>query len=241
MAGVDYERILRAAEAEADVIVWDGGNNDWPFIRSDLEIVALDPHRPGHERSYFPGEVNLLRADVLVLTKVDSAEASTVAALGETARRWNPGARIVHTASEIIVSDPAALTGAKVLAVEDGPTITHGGMGYGAAVLAARAAGAVLVNPSPYAVGSLAAVFSAYPHLTEALPAVGYSERQLADLEATIAATPCDIVAVGTPIDLSRLIHIDRPVVRITYRVEDAGSPGLDDIVDAFVSDHRLA
>ncbi len=242
MAGVDYEAILRQAEEEADVIVWDGGNNDWPFFRSDLEIVALDPHRPGHERGYFPGEVNLLRADVLVINKVNTAEPEAVNRLKDSVREHNPGARLILTASEITVTEPESLAGRKVLAIEDGPTVTHGGMAYGAAALAARAAGvAELVDATPYAVGSLRETFAAYPHLTEVLPAMGYSSAQLADLEATIAATPCDVVAVGTPIDLARLIRIDKPAVRVTYRVTDAGEDSLDSVVDDFIAAHGLA
>lgn len=242
MAGVDYESILRVAEQEADIIVWDGGNNDWPFYVSDLEIVALDPHRAGHERRYFPGEVNLLRADVLVINKVDTATPESVSQLQATAMRFNPQARIVLTASEIKTADAAALQGKRVLAIEDGPTVTHGGMRYGAAALAAKEAGAAeLVNPRPFAVGSLLETFDAYPHLTDVLPAMGYSAQQLSDLEATIAATPCDVVAVGTPIDLGRLIHIDRPVVRVSYNVVDRGELTLDSVVDSFLETHGLA
>lgn len=239
MAGVDYEAILRAAEAEADVIVWDGGNNDWPFVASDLEIVALDPHRAGHERAYFPGEVNLLRADVLVVTKVDTARAADVDALLATAAAHNPDAAVVHTASTVGF-DAAALAGKRVLAIEDGPTVTHGGMAFGAAAIAAREAGATLVDPRPGAVGSLRDTFAAYPHLDSVLPAMGYSSAQLADLAATIAATECDIVAVGTPIDLGRIIDLGRPSTRVTYRVTDTGEPTLDDVVDAFVAEHGL-
>jgi predicted GTPase len=234
MAGVDYERILREAERDADVIVWDGGNNDWPFLASDLEIVALDPHRPGHERAYFPGEVNLLRADVLVINKVNTAPHGSVQQLVATAGGFNPRAIVVTTASEITMEGQVSLTGARVLAIEDGPTVTHGGMPYGAASLATRDAGGELVDCRPYAVGSIASTFSAYPHLTNVLPAMGYSAEQLADLEATIAATPCDVVAIGTPIDLGRLISIDKPVVKVSYRVADAGSPTLDDVVEEF-------
>lgn len=241
MAGVDYEAILRAAEAEADVIVWDGGNNDWPFIASDLEIVALDPHRAGHERSFFPGEVNFLRADVLVVNKVNTADAASVASVLGAAAEYNPGARVVMTDSVILADDPAALAGKRVLAVEDGPTVTHGGMRYGAAALAARDAGATeLVNAAPFAVGSLRDTFAAYPHMDGVLPAMGYSSAQLSDLEATIEATPCDVVAIGTPIDLGRLINIDKPVVRVTYQVVDTGTPGIDDVVDEFCTRHGL-
>lgn len=241
MAGVDYEAILREAEKEADVIVWDGGNNDWPFYASDLEIVALDPHRPGHERAYFPGEVNFLRADVLVINKVNTAEKSAVDDLVAAAATYNPAARLVLTDSEIIASDPSALAGKRVLAVEDGPTVTHGGMRYGAAALAAKAAGAAeLVDATPFAVGSLRDTFDAYPHMTDVLPAMGYSAAQLADLEATIAATDADVVAIGTPIDLARLITIDKPMVRVTYQVVDTSSPGIDTVVDDFLAKHGL-
>jgi predicted GTPase len=241
MAGVDYEAILREAEKEADVIVWDGGNNDWPFYKSDLEIVALDPHRPGHERAYFPGEVNFLRADVLVINKVNTADKEAVDNLIAAAATHNPAATLVLTDSEITASDPAALAGKRVLAVEDGPTVTHGGMRYGAAAIAAREAGASeLVNAAPFAVGSLADTYAAYPHMHHVLPAMGYSAEQLADLEATIAATDADVVAIGTPIDLARLIHIDKPVVRVTYRVVDTGAPSLDSVVTEFCERHGL-
>ena len=240
-AGVDYSAILREAEKEADVIVWDGGNNDWPFYVSDLEIVALDPHRPGHERAYYPGEVNFLRADVLVINKVNTAEHSAVDDLVAAAAAYNPAATVVLTASEITADDAAALAGKRVLAVEDGPTVTHGGMLYGAAALAARAAGAAeLVNAEPYAAGSLCGTFASYPHMESVLPAMGYSARQLLDLEATINATPCDVVAIGTPIDLGRLIDIKHPVVRVTYRVTDVSTPTLDDIVDDFCARHGI-
>ncbi|MBE0416384.1 MAG: GTPase [Coriobacteriia bacterium] len=238
-AGVDYQEILRAAEVEADVIIWDGGNNDMPFIRPDLELVVLDPHRAGHERLYHPGEVNFLRADVLVINKVDTAESAAVETLKATTAIHNPDATVVLTASEIIADDPDVLAGRRVLVIEDGPTVTHGGMSFGAGAIAARRAGAAeLVDPRPYAAGSLAGVFAAFPHLTEVLPAMGYSAGQLADLEATIAATPCDVVVVGTPIDLSRLLHIDQRVVRVTYGSADAGSPTLTDVVGGFIEKH---
>ena len=238
-AGVDYAEILHAAEAEADVIIWDGGNNDMPFIRPDLELVVLDPHRAGHERLYHPGETNFLRADVLVINKVDTAEPADIEAIEAAAATYNPDATVVRTASEVIADDPDALAGKHVLVIEDGPTVTHGGMPFGAGTIAARRAGAAeLVDPRPYATGSLAATFDAYPHLTEVLPAMGYSAAQLDDLEATIAATRCDAVVVGTPIDLSRLIRIGQPVVRVTYGSADAGSPTLADVVGAFIEEH---
>jgi predicted GTPase len=235
MAGVDYEAIVREAEKEADVVVWDGGNNDLPFYRSDLEIVAVDPHRLGDELSYYPGETNFLRADVVVIAKVNTAVPENVEQLVGLVAKHNPSARIVKTASTIDVPDPEMLRGKRVLAIEDGPTVTHGGMAYGAAALAAEANGAQLVDPAPYAVGSLRDTFAAYPHLHKVLPAVGYSAQQLADLEATIAATPCDLVLVGTPIDLIRLIKIPQPSMRATYRIDDAGSPTLDDVIDEFL------
>jgi predicted GTPase len=236
-AGVDYRRIVEQAQEEADVIIWDGGNNDLPFIRSDLEIVALDPHRPGHERAYHPGEANFLRADVLVVNKVRTAKAEDVEALLHAAATLNPAATVVQTASEISVDDPSALEGARVLVIEDGPTVTHGGMAYGAGALAARRHGAAeLVDPRPYAVGSVASTMAENPHLTEVLPAMGYSEQQLADLAATIAATPCDAVVVGTPIDLTHLLELDVPTVRVTYAVENVGSPTLDDVVGDLVA-----
>ena len=240
-AGVDYADVLAAAEAEAQVVIWDGGNNDMPFIRPDLDIVALDPHRPGHERLFHPGEANFLRGDVLVINKVDSADAADVQALVSAAARYNPDATVIQTKSTVSPSESDALRGARVLAVEDGPTVTHGGLGRGAAALAALQCGAAeLVDPRPYAVGSIKEAFEKYPHLTDVLPAVGYSEEQLRELEATIAAVPCDVVAVGTPIDLGRLISIGQPSVRVTYRVEDLTSPTLDDVVDAFLEQHGI-
>jgi predicted GTPase len=236
-AGVDYADILAAAEKEADVIIWDGGNNDMPFIRSDLEIVALDPHRRGHELLYHPGETNFRRADVLVINKIDSAAPEDVEALKAIAHDVNPDATVVLTRSGVHAEKGERLAGKRVLAVEDGPTVTHGGMPFGAAVLAARAFGAAeIVDPRPYAVGSIKAAFEQYPHLVDALPAVGYSAEQLADLQATIAAVPCDVVAIGTPIDLGRLIEIPQEAVRVTYAVEDAGEPTIDAIVDGFLA-----
>jgi len=235
-AGIDYEAVLREAEREADVIIWDGGNNDMPFVRSDLEIVALDPHRPGHERRFHPGEANFLRADVLVINKVDTAEPDAVDAVRASAGRHNPHAAIVETASAIEAANPELIRNARVLVIEDGPTVTHGGMSYGAGAIAAREYGAAeLVDPRPFAVGSIAEALEEYPHLSQVLPAVGYSAEQLGDLEATIAATPCDLVVIGTPIDLSRIIRIDQPSTRVTYSIKDAGEPTLAEIIDEFV------
>ncbi len=240
-AGVDYESILREAEKEADVVIWDGGNNDMPFYVPDLEIVALDPHRPGHELLYYPGESNLKRADVLVINKVNTADPAVVEQLKKTAAEQNHSAIVVTTDSLIELADPEAVRGKRALVIEDGPTVTHGGMGYGAGAIAAREAGAAeLVDPRPAAVGTIADTLHNYPHLTEVLPAAGYSAQQLADLEATIAATDCDVVVVATPIDLSRLIRIAQPNVRVTYRVEDAGGMGVRDVVEAFLGQHGL-
>jgi predicted GTPase len=241
MAGVDYTDILRKAEEEADVIIWDGGNNDMPFIRSELEIVALDPHRPGHERLYHPGEANFLRADVLVINKVDTADPENVSALEEAAARYNPSARLLKTDSAVtVVGGDDAIAGKRVLVIEDGPTVTHGGMAYGAGVMAAQRAGATIVDPRPYAVGSLKDTFDAWGHLTQVLPAMGYSPEQLADLEASIRAVPCDVVVVATPIDLRRLIEFPQPAVRVTYDVVDRGTPTLKDVVDAFLEEKGL-
>lgn len=235
-AGVDYGAILRAAEQEAQVILWDGGNNDFSFYRSDLEIVILDPHRPGHERLYHPGEVNFLRAQVLVINKVDTAPREAVESLLTSISQANPGAKVLQTASRIYVKGGERIKGKRVLVVEDGPTVTHGGMSYGAGALAARQYGAVeLVDPRPFAVGSLESVLKAYPHLTQVLPAEGYFPEQLKDMEATIRGTPCDLVLVATPIDLSGLIRISRPVLRVSYRVEDWGKPTIGEVIEDFL------
>jgi len=241
MAGVDYENILRAAEDEADVIIWDGGNNDTPFVKPDLEIVALDPHRPGHERLYHPGEVNFLRAQALVINKVETAGPVALAEVRASAKKYNPDAVLIETDSAVVVvGGDEQLRGKRVLVIEDGPTVTHGGMAYGAGIVAARRAGATIVDPRPYAVGSLAALFSHWAHLTEILPAMGYSPEQLTELEATIAAVPCDAVVIATPIDLSRLIEIPQPAVRVTYGVVDRGDPTLRTLVESFLAERGL-
>jgi len=241
MAGVDYENILRAAEDEADVVIWDGGNNDTPFVKPDLEIVALDPHRPGHERLYHPGEVNFLRAQALVINKVETAGPVALAEVRASAKKYNPDAVLIETDSAVVVvGGDEQLRGKRVLVIEDGPTVTHGGMAYGAGVVAARRAGATIVDPRPYAVGSLAALFSRWAHLTEILPAMGYSPEQLTELEATIAAVPCDAVVIATPIDLSRLIEIPQPAVRVTYGVVDRGDPTVRTLVETFLRDRGL-
>ncbi len=227
-AGVDYEAILRQAEQEADVIVWDGGNNDLPFYKPDLHIVVTDPHRPGHELTYHPGEANLRMADVVVINKVDTADLDGVAAVRDNIRLVNPDALVVEAASPIFVDDPAAIRGKEVLVVEDGPTLTHGEMAYGAGVVAARRFGAAhIVDPRPWAAGSIAETFAKYPTTGPLLPAMGYGGQQQADLQATINATPCDLVIIATPIDLSRVVEIAKPAQRVRYELQEIGQPDL--------------
>lgn len=235
-AGVDYAAILARAEAESDLIVWDGGNNDTPFFRSDLHMVVVDPLRPGHEAIYHPGELNVRMADVVVVNKVDAASPEAVAEVSRNVRRLNPSATVVRTASPVVLEGGSDIRGARALVVEDGPTLTHGGMAFGAGTVAARQAGVGIVDPRPYAVGSLAAVYAQYPGLGPVLPAMGYGDRQIADLEATIAAVPCDVVIAGTPIDLGRIVSVPRPVLRARYESVDVGSPSLDDVLTGFLS-----
>jgi predicted GTPase len=237
-AGVDYEKILREAEQETDVVLWDGGNNDTPFLRADLVIAVLDPHRPGDELRYHPGETNLRLADVVVVNKVDSARPEDVLEVLENVRTVRPEALILEAASPLRPDDPAVLRGRRVLAVEDGPTLTHGGMSEGAGVLGARKAGArEIVDPRPYAEGSLAEVFRTYPHLGPAVPAMGYGDAQVRDLERTIARAAgeggVEAVAVGTPIDLSRLMEIPVPHTRVRYELQVIGKPDLRDALEA--------
>jgi predicted GTPase len=235
-AGVDYESILSSAEKEAQVILWDGGNNDFSFIKPDLEIVVLDPHRKGHERLYHPGETNFLRAQVLVINKVDTAGKEDVDFLENSAMRFNPRSTLVRTASRIYVENGDQIRGKKVLVIEDGPTVTHGEMPYGAGFYAAEKYGAgEMIDPGPYAVGSIKTILKSYPHLKKILPAEGYFPEQLKDLEATIRQTPCDLVLIATPIDLSRLIRISQPALRVTYRVEDWDDPKLRGVVKNFL------
>jgi predicted GTPase len=238
-AGVDYEAILNEAQREADVIVWDGGNNDTPFFHSDLEIVVADPHRAGHELLYFPGEVNLLRADVVLINKVDTAPEAAVETVRRNVRLRNPRAVVIEAESRVEVDDAARIRGARVLVVEDGPTLTHGEMTFGAGVVAARSFGAAeLVDPRPYAVNSLGGVFAKYPHIGPLLPAMGYSDHQLSELERTIRATPCDLVVVATPIHLARLIDFQKPSVRVHYRVAERGGPTLASVLEALLQRH---
>lgn len=239
-AGVDYEAILRQAEKEADVILWDGGNNDTSFYASGLEIVVVDPHRPGHELAYFPGEVNFRRADVIVINKVDTADQRDVETVRQNIKLHNPKAAVFEMVCQVSISDPYLVKGQRVLVVEDGPTLTHGEMPYGAGVVAARQYGAAeLVDPRPYAVGSIRGTFERYRHLTNLLPAMGYSAMQRHELEETIRRTPCDLVLIATPIDLARVIKLDKPSLRVTYEVEELTKPGLAGMLDTFVREHE--
>ena len=236
-AGADYEAILAEAQKEADVVVWDGGNNDTPFFRPDLEFVVVDPHRAGHELLYYPGEVNLLRADVVIINKVNTATEENVETVRRNVRRHNPNALVIEAASRVEADQPQRMKGARVLVVEDGPTLTHGEMSFGAGVVAAREAGAAeLVDPRPYAVGSLQEVFAKYTHIGPLLPAMGYSERQLAELESTIRRTPCDLVVVATPVDLGRVVEISKPSVRVRYEIVERSDTTINDVLREFVA-----
>jgi len=233
-AGVDYEKILREAEKEADIVVWDGGNNDLPFYHTDMHIVVADSHRPGHELTYHPGETNLRMADVIIINKVDTANPTNVAAVRENARKVNPDATIIEAASPITVDNPKLINGKRVLVVEDGPTLTHGNMAYGAGMIAAERLGAgEMIDPRPYAVGSIVKAFENYPHLGAVLPALGYGKEQVRELEETINATPCDVVLIGTPIDLRRVLQLNKPAVRAKYELQEIGTPTLEDILKA--------
>jgi predicted GTPase len=238
-AGVDYGLILEAAEKEADVIVWDGGNNDTPFFKPDLSIVVFDPHRAGHETRYHPGETNMLMADVAVINKVDSAEPEKVEAVRKTIKAHNPTASIILADSAVSVTVPGQVKGKRVLVVEDGPTLTHGEMSYGAGVIAARRFGAAsLADPRPYLKGTLVNTFQSYPHIGTLLPAMGYSTAQIRDLEDTINACPCDLVLSATPIDLTAIVKVDKPVVRVRYSYQDNSSPTLEDVIRNKLGDH---
>jgi predicted GTPase len=236
-AGVDYEKILRRAEEEADVILWDGGNNDTPFLRPDLHITLLDPHRAGHETRYWPGETNLLMADLLIVNKVDSASPREIGEVLASCARHNPGARVVQCRSRVTLDRPELVRGKRALVVEDGPTLTHGGMSWGAGLLAARQAGAAeIVDPAPYAVGSIRATYQKYPNARGILPAMGYSDEQVRELEATIAATPADVVVEGTPIELRRVLRSDKPIADVRYELEEL-EPGAIEAALAAVRD----
>ena len=228
-AGVDYAAILAEAEKEADVIIWDGGNNDTPFYKPDLWIAVTDPHRAGHELNYFPGTANFARADLILINKVDSADEDSIKAVEANAAKVNPNAVVVRASSPLDVPDPDAIRGKRVLAIEDGPTTTHGGMPFGAGILAARQYGAgELVDPRPWAAGEIADTFDSYPDTGPLLPAMGYGDAQIRDLEATVNAVDCELVLIATPIDLTRLITIDKPSMRIGYRLEEEGNEFVD-------------
>jgi predicted GTPase len=231
-AGVDYEAILRQAEQEADVILWDGGNNDLPFYKPDLHIVVADPHRAGHEMTYWPGAANFRMADVIVINKVDTADLRPISQIRDAAAAVNPGATIVEAASPIFVDDPAAIRGKRVLVIEDGPTLTHGEMKYGAGIVAARRFGAAeIIDPRPYTVGSITETFEKYPEIGTLLPAMGYGGEQVKDLEETIRRVPCDMVISATPIDLTRVAKIYHPVQRVRYELQVIGKPDLGEIL----------
>ncbi|MRR21266.1 GTPase, partial [bacterium] len=243
-AGVDYEAILRAAENDpsgCDVVLWDGGNNDFPFYNPDLMITVTDPHRAGHELAYYPGEVTLRLADVVVINKMDSSAPGDIQTVRESIEKVAPQAIVVDGASPIRVDDPSVIKGKRVLVVEDGPTLTHGEMKIGAGVVAARKFGAAeLIDPRPFTVGKLTETFEKYPNIGTLLPAMGYGEQQLRDLETTINNTDCDAVVIGTPIDLNRIIKIKKPSTRVWYDLQEIGSPNLEEVIDEFVKKHKL-
>ncbi len=234
-AGVDYGAILRQAEKEADVILWDGGNNDFSFYRSDLEIVVADPHRAGHELSYYPGAVNFRRAKVIVINKMDTATPEGIATVLASAKAVNPKAILIRANSPTIVKDGGRITGKRVLVIEDGPTLTHGGMKYGAGIVAARKYGAAqIIDPRPFAVGSIKKTFEKYNHLAEVLPAMGYGDKQCRELAQTIEAIDCDLVVSATPIDITRVITVSKPILRVGYELEEIGTPTLKDVLKKF-------
>lgn len=242
-AGVDYKDILNAAEKEAEVILWDGGNNDFPFYQSDLEIVITDPHRVGHELRYYPGQVNLIRGDVVIINKADSATQENIEELKNNIKKWNPNAKLIVADSEITVDNPDAVKGKKVLVIEDGPTVTHGEVTTGAGTIAAQRLGCdIIMNPEKFAVRSITDTFNKYPHLKGSgiLPAMGYGKEQMRDLEETIRNSDAEAVIIGTPIDLTRIINIDKPVARVTYALKEKEGGTLEEIINEFLSKHNL-
>jgi predicted GTPase len=244
-AGVDYEAIVRAAENDpdgCDVILWDGGNNDFPFYKPDLNMTVVDPHRPGHELKYYPGEVTLRLSDVAIINKMDSAAPEDIQTVRENIQKVAPEAIVVDAASPIAVDNPAVIKGKKVLVVEDGPTLTHGEMKLGAGTIAAQKYGAAeIIDPRPFVVGKLAETFEIYPNIGVLLPAMGYSAQQLKDLETSINNTECDSVVIGTPIDLQRIVNIKKPSTRVYYDLQEIGQPSLEGILNDFVAEHKLA
>ncbi|HSN55073.1 MAG TPA: GTP-binding protein, partial [Candidatus Sulfomarinibacteraceae bacterium] len=235
-AGVDYEKIVREAEKEADVILWDGGNNDTPFYKPDLHITLVDPHRAGHELSYYPGETNLRISNLLIVNKVDTADPVKVEEVVDNCHRANPSARVIKCRSKITAEQPELIAGKRALVVEDGPTLTHGGMTYGAGWFAAKQAGASeIVDARPYAVGTLKETYDKYPNAAKILPAMGYGEQQIKDLQETINATPADVVVEGTPIELKRIISVNKPVANVTYELEEVEPGVIEEMVEAVV------
>ncbi len=233
-AGVDYAAIAQRAQDEADIIIWEGGNNDFPFLKPDLLVTIVDPHRPGHELTYHPGETCLRMADVVVINKVGTADFSGVHKVRESVRLVNPRAVVIEAASPVFIEGRERLAGARVLVIEDGPTVTHGSMAYGAGAIVAQKHGAVLVDPRPHAVGSIAATYKKYPHLQAVLPAMGYGEEQMRELRETIEATPCDLVVVATPIDVGKLLRLSKPALRARYELQEIGSPTMEDVLHRF-------
>ncbi|MCL1915726.1 MAG: cyclic 2,3-diphosphoglycerate synthase [Desulfovibrionaceae bacterium] len=235
-SGVDYEKILREAEKEAEVILWDGGNNDLPFYVSDVHVVIPDPLRPGHELSYYPGQTNFLRADIILINKCDSAKEEDIKSIEANAAKYNPKATVIRANSPVTTENPELVKGKKVLVIEDGPTLTHGSMSFGAGVVAAKNVGvAEIVDPTPYAVASIDATYKKYPNAKGILPAMGYGEQQMSDLSATIDRVDCDAVVIATPIDLERVVKISKPSTRVEYSLQEIGRPDLDDILADFI------
>jgi len=239
-AGVDYEKILAQAEKEADIILWDGGNNDTSFYESNLKIVVVDPHRVGNELTYHPGETNLRNADVFVINKIDTAKKEDVAQLRKNLSATNPKAIVIDAASPVTVENSAQIKGKRVLVIEDGPTLTHGGMTYGAGTVAAKKFGAAeIIDPRPFVTGKIAETFEIYPKIGKLLPAMGYGDEQIKDLETVINNTNCDLVIIGTPINLGALLKIDKPSVRVTYELEETSSPNLNDLIKKFLKERQ--
>jgi predicted GTPase len=239
-AGVDYEKILRTAEKEADVIIWDGGNNDFSFIKPDFLITLADPHRAGDELSYYPGEVNVRAADLVIINKANTAKSDDIKKVRTNVSMINPSAKIINGDSAVTVEDESLVSGKKVLVIEDGPTVTHGGMSYGAGWIAVKDIAGEIINPRLSAVGSIVDTFNTYPHLKNVLPAMGYGKKQIKELETTINNADCDVVVSGTPIDISRVLHVSKPIVRVGYGVGSQTAADLEDIVDSFLKKHKL-
>jgi predicted GTPase len=239
-SGVDYEKILREAEKEADVVIWDGGNNDFSFYKPDYLITIADPHHAGHEIAYYPGEMNVRAADAVIINKVNTAKSEDIALVRKNVEKINPDAKIIDGISTVEADDPDLIKDKKVLVIEDGPTVTHGGMKYGAGMIAAKDVAGEIVDPRPFAVGSIKETFKKFPHLTNILPAMGYGKKQISELEETINNTDCEVVVSGTPIDISRVLKAKKPIVRIRYSVGETTAKELEDIVDKFLKTHNL-